>query len=38
MNLSKFLNTKGVLLNDSPLFEQLVANIKKEHETKLKDN
>lgn len=31
MNLSKFLNTKGVSLNDSPMFKQLIANIKKEH-------
>ena len=31
MNLQKFLNTKGVSLNDSPLFKQLITNIKKEH-------
>lgn len=38
MNLSKFLNTKGVSLNDSPMFKQLIATIKNEHETKTKDN
>lgn len=37
MNLSKFLNTKGVSLNDSPMFKQLIANIKKEHQHKSKE-
>lgn len=37
MNLTTFLNTKGVLLNDSPLFKQLIINIKNEEKNKVKD-
>ena len=38
MNLNTFLNTKGVSLNDSPLFKQLIINIKNEEKNKVKDN
>ena len=37
LNLTTFLNTKGVSLNDSPLFKQLIINIKNEEKNKAKD-